>query len=144
MPSHFKFKEYCPIVFRNLRERFNVDEDNFMVNTTFFPGQRMCTGEANLFEKNPLTSLLFTYACNYLYLFSCRILWRRWRRWTWILQDVVAPGSSRHLTNCLLSKQFSVKKSPKCTAYSRTITRYSEVPLSFQGERSSFFHAPLC
>ena len=36
MPSHFKFKEYCPIVFRNLRERFNVDEDNFMVSTTFF------------------------------------------------------------------------------------------------------------
>jgi len=26
MPGHFKFKEYMPLVFRNLRERFNVDE----------------------------------------------------------------------------------------------------------------------
>uniref|UniRef100_A0A4W6FNW4 Phosphatidylinositol 5-phosphate 4-kinase type-2 alpha n=1 Tax=Lates calcarifer TaxID=8187 RepID=A0A4W6FNW4_LATCA len=24
MPSHFKFKEYCPLVFRNLRERFDT------------------------------------------------------------------------------------------------------------------------
>ena len=69
MPSHFKFKEYCPIVFRNLRERFNVDEDNFMVSTFFFPDQRMCTNEANLREKNSLKCLLSTYACNYLYLF---------------------------------------------------------------------------
>ena len=60
MPSHFKFKEYCPIVFRNLRERFNVDEDNFMVSTSFLPDQRMFTNEANLFEKNSLKCLLFT------------------------------------------------------------------------------------
>ena len=33
MPSHFKFKEYCPMVFRNLRERFNVDDEVFMVRT---------------------------------------------------------------------------------------------------------------
>lgn len=26
MPSHFKFKEYCPRVFHNLRERFGVDD----------------------------------------------------------------------------------------------------------------------
>ncbi|KAK3717531.1 hypothetical protein QZH41_013791, partial [Actinostola sp. cb2023] len=26
LPSHFKFKEYCPIVFRHLRERFGVDD----------------------------------------------------------------------------------------------------------------------
>ncbi|ESN90596.1 hypothetical protein HELRODRAFT_156183 [Helobdella robusta] len=30
MPSHFKFKEWCPLVFRNLRERFSVDEDCYM------------------------------------------------------------------------------------------------------------------
>ncbi len=32
MPSHFKFKEYCPIVFRNLRERFNIDDECYMVS----------------------------------------------------------------------------------------------------------------
>eukprot|EP00112_Aurelia_sp_Birch-Aquarium-sp1_P009553 Seg2089.5 transcript_id=Seg2089.5/GoldUCD/mRNA.D3Y31 product="Phosphatidylinositol 5-phosphate 4-kinase type-2 alpha" protein_id=Seg2089.5/GoldUCD/D3Y31 len=26
MPSHFKFKEYCPRVFQNLRERFDIDD----------------------------------------------------------------------------------------------------------------------
>uniref|UniRef100_A0AAY5F3T4 Phosphatidylinositol 5-phosphate 4-kinase type-2 alpha n=1 Tax=Electrophorus electricus TaxID=8005 RepID=A0AAY5F3T4_ELEEL len=29
MPSHFKVKEYCPLVFRNLRERFNIDDQDF-------------------------------------------------------------------------------------------------------------------
>ncbi|KAK2188165.1 hypothetical protein NP493_142g01024 [Ridgeia piscesae] len=32
MPSHFKFKEYCPIVFRNLRERFSIDGDSYMMS----------------------------------------------------------------------------------------------------------------
>lgn len=30
MPSHFKVKEYCPIVFRNLRERFGIDDHDYM------------------------------------------------------------------------------------------------------------------
>ncbi|XP_029384737.1 phosphatidylinositol 5-phosphate 4-kinase type-2 alpha isoform X3 [Echeneis naucrates] len=30
MPSHFKFKEYCPLVFRNLRERFGIDDQDFL------------------------------------------------------------------------------------------------------------------
>lgn len=30
MPSHFKFKEYCPSVFRNLRERFNIDDEVYL------------------------------------------------------------------------------------------------------------------
>ncbi|XP_072775636.1 phosphatidylinositol 5-phosphate 4-kinase type-2 gamma isoform X3 [Taeniopygia guttata] len=29
LPSHFKFKEYCPQVFRNLRERFGVDDQDY-------------------------------------------------------------------------------------------------------------------
>lgn len=33
MPSHFKFKEYCPLVFRNLRERFGIDDQDFQVRT---------------------------------------------------------------------------------------------------------------
>lgn len=33
MPSHFKFKEYCPLVFRNLRERFGIDDQDFLVRT---------------------------------------------------------------------------------------------------------------
>uniref|UniRef100_A0A8C6LLF4 Phosphatidylinositol 5-phosphate 4-kinase type-2 alpha n=1 Tax=Nothobranchius furzeri TaxID=105023 RepID=A0A8C6LLF4_NOTFU len=38
MPSHFKFKEYCPLVFRNLRERFGIDDQDFSctIFTMFF------------------------------------------------------------------------------------------------------------
>ena len=32
MPSRFKVKEYCPIVFRNLRERFGIDELDYQVS----------------------------------------------------------------------------------------------------------------
>ncbi|CAM9530962.1 unnamed protein product [Lampetra fluviatilis] len=34
MPSRFKFKEYCPVVFRNLRERFGVSEQEYLVSLT--------------------------------------------------------------------------------------------------------------
>ena len=32
MPSHFKLKEYCPLVFRNLRERFGIKETDYIVS----------------------------------------------------------------------------------------------------------------
>uniref|UniRef100_A0A8B9GXI6 Phosphatidylinositol 5-phosphate 4-kinase type-2 alpha n=1 Tax=Astyanax mexicanus TaxID=7994 RepID=A0A8B9GXI6_ASTMX len=34
MPSHFKFKEYCPLVFRNLRERFVIDDQEYQNSLT--------------------------------------------------------------------------------------------------------------
>ncbi|XP_055337312.1 phosphatidylinositol 5-phosphate 4-kinase type-2 alpha-like [Paramacrobiotus metropolitanus] len=34
MPSHFKVKEYCPLVFRNLRERFRVTDSQYMLSLT--------------------------------------------------------------------------------------------------------------
>ncbi|XP_033762842.1 phosphatidylinositol 5-phosphate 4-kinase type-2 alpha-like [Pecten maximus] len=34
MPSHFKVKEYCPVVFRNLRERFGIDDQDYMNSLT--------------------------------------------------------------------------------------------------------------
>ncbi|KAH9408685.1 PREDICTED: phosphatidylinositol 5-phosphate 4-kinase type-2 alpha-like [Rhagoletis zephyria] len=34
MPSHFKVKEYCPLVFQNLRERFHIDDMDFMNSLT--------------------------------------------------------------------------------------------------------------
>uniref|UniRef100_A0A8D3DW04 Phosphatidylinositol 5-phosphate 4-kinase type-2 alpha n=1 Tax=Scophthalmus maximus TaxID=52904 RepID=A0A8D3DW04_SCOMX len=34
MPSHFKLKEYCPLVFRNLRERFGIDDQDFLNSLT--------------------------------------------------------------------------------------------------------------
>ncbi|KAM8976703.1 phosphatidylinositol 5-phosphate 4-kinase type-2 gamma [Pelodytes ibericus] len=34
LPSHFKFKEYCPQVFRNLRERFEIDDLDYQVSLT--------------------------------------------------------------------------------------------------------------
>ena len=37
LPSHFKFKEYCPQVFRNLRERFGIDDQDYQVGSTPHP-----------------------------------------------------------------------------------------------------------
>ncbi|XP_046420279.1 phosphatidylinositol 5-phosphate 4-kinase type-2 alpha isoform X2 [Neodiprion virginianus] len=34
MPSHFKIKEYCPLVFRNLRERFGIDDLDYKDSMT--------------------------------------------------------------------------------------------------------------
>jgi hypothetical protein len=34
MPSHFKFKEYCPLVFKYLRERFDIDDFEFRESLT--------------------------------------------------------------------------------------------------------------
>ena len=33
LPSHFKYKEYCPVVFRKLRERFGITEKDYLVIT---------------------------------------------------------------------------------------------------------------
>ncbi|KAG9340212.1 hypothetical protein JZ751_021652 [Albula glossodonta] len=34
LPGHFKFKEYCPQVFRNLRERFEIEDLDYQVSLT--------------------------------------------------------------------------------------------------------------
>ncbi|CAG7836636.1 unnamed protein product, partial [Allacma fusca] len=34
LPSHFKVKEYCPLVFRNLRERFGIDDQDYRESLT--------------------------------------------------------------------------------------------------------------
>lgn len=34
MPSHFKVKEYCPLVFRNLRERFSIYDSDYLKSLT--------------------------------------------------------------------------------------------------------------
>ncbi|XP_047439293.1 phosphatidylinositol 5-phosphate 4-kinase type-2 gamma-like isoform X2 [Mugil cephalus] len=34
LPGQFKFKEYCPQVFRNLRERFGIEDQDFQVSLT--------------------------------------------------------------------------------------------------------------
>ena len=38
MPSHFKVKEYCPLVFRNLRERFGIDDLDYKESLTRYGG----------------------------------------------------------------------------------------------------------
>uniref|UniRef100_A0A8V5GXH8 Phosphatidylinositol 5-phosphate 4-kinase type-2 gamma n=1 Tax=Melopsittacus undulatus TaxID=13146 RepID=A0A8V5GXH8_MELUD len=37
LPAHFTFKEYCPQVFRNLRERFGIDDHDYQVSLTRSP-----------------------------------------------------------------------------------------------------------
>ncbi|TRY67162.1 hypothetical protein TCAL_05498 [Tigriopus californicus] len=34
LPSHFKVKDYCPLVFRNLRERFGIDDQDYLRSMT--------------------------------------------------------------------------------------------------------------
>ncbi|XP_019863884.1 PREDICTED: phosphatidylinositol 5-phosphate 4-kinase type-2 beta-like isoform X2 [Amphimedon queenslandica] len=34
LPGHFKFKEYCPIVFHDLRKRFKIDDYDYMSSLT--------------------------------------------------------------------------------------------------------------
>ena len=33
LPSHFRYKEYCPVVFRKLRERFGINDEDYLVMT---------------------------------------------------------------------------------------------------------------
>uniref|UniRef100_A0AAY4D7N7 Phosphatidylinositol 5-phosphate 4-kinase type-2 gamma n=2 Tax=Denticeps clupeoides TaxID=299321 RepID=A0AAY4D7N7_9TELE len=37
LPSHFKFKEYCPQVFRNLRERFGIEDLDYQASLVRSP-----------------------------------------------------------------------------------------------------------
>uniref|UniRef100_A0A4W5KJ88 Phosphatidylinositol 5-phosphate 4-kinase type-2 gamma n=1 Tax=Hucho hucho TaxID=62062 RepID=A0A4W5KJ88_9TELE len=37
LPGHFKFKEYCPQVFRNLRERFGIEDLDYQVSLARSP-----------------------------------------------------------------------------------------------------------
>jgi len=37
LPSHFKVKEYCPLVFRNLRKRFGIDDACYLKSLTKAP-----------------------------------------------------------------------------------------------------------
>jgi len=46
LPSHFKVKEYCPIVFRNLRERFGIDDMDFVNSLTKCPKPMVNPGKS--------------------------------------------------------------------------------------------------
>jgi len=46
LPSHFKVKEYCPIVFRNLRERFGIDDSDFVHSLTKCPKKMTNPGKS--------------------------------------------------------------------------------------------------
>lgn len=35
LPSHYKVKEYCPLVFKNIRERFNISEESYLRSLTY-------------------------------------------------------------------------------------------------------------
>ncbi|XP_063707045.1 phosphatidylinositol 5-phosphate 4-kinase type-2 alpha [Culicoides brevitarsis] len=41
MPSHFKFKEYCPLVFKNLRERFGIDDVDYRESLTRYQPRKI-------------------------------------------------------------------------------------------------------
>ncbi|XP_061688650.1 phosphatidylinositol 5-phosphate 4-kinase type-2 gamma-like [Syngnathoides biaculeatus] len=48
LPGEFKFKEYCPQVFRNLRERFGIEDHDYQVSLARSPplkdGEGTCEG----------------------------------------------------------------------------------------------------
>lgn len=43
LPSRFKFKEYCPMVFRNLRERFCIDDQDYQVRPQTLTHKQKCS-----------------------------------------------------------------------------------------------------
>ncbi|KAG9353474.1 hypothetical protein JZ751_018076 [Albula glossodonta] len=45
LPGHFKFKEYCPQVFRNLRERFGIEDLDYQVSLVRSPPVRGGDGQ---------------------------------------------------------------------------------------------------
>uniref|UniRef100_A0AAX7TS22 Phosphatidylinositol 5-phosphate 4-kinase type-2 gamma n=1 Tax=Astatotilapia calliptera TaxID=8154 RepID=A0AAX7TS22_ASTCA len=45
LPGQFKFKEYCPQVFRNLRERFGIEDQDFQVSLARSPPLRHDEGK---------------------------------------------------------------------------------------------------
>nr|XP_027200518.1 phosphatidylinositol 5-phosphate 4-kinase type-2 alpha-like [Dermatophagoides pteronyssinus]XP_027200519.1 phosphatidylinositol 5-phosphate 4-kinase type-2 alpha-like [Dermatophagoides pteronyssinus] len=48
MPSHFKVKEYCPLVFQNLRERFHIDDVDYMNSLTKHqPREHLVSGKTS-------------------------------------------------------------------------------------------------
>lgn len=77
LPGHFKFKEYCPQVFRNLRERFGIEDLDYQV------GVSRC---GTLF----LLLLLFVAVCMTL---------------RWVCLVVLLPGILPSLCVCLPTNQ---------------------------------------
>ncbi|XP_028394004.1 phosphatidylinositol 5-phosphate 4-kinase type-2 alpha-like isoform X2 [Dendronephthya gigantea] len=45
-PSHFKFKEYCPLVFRKLREGFNIDDQAYADSFCVPPLRSLSSGRS--------------------------------------------------------------------------------------------------
>lgn len=35
LPSHYKVKEYCPLVFKRIRERFNISDESYVKSLTY-------------------------------------------------------------------------------------------------------------
>ncbi|XP_072417449.1 phosphatidylinositol 5-phosphate 4-kinase type-2 beta isoform X2 [Chiloscyllium punctatum] len=57
LPSRFKFKEYCPMVFRNLRERFSIDDQDYQQSLSKLPSQELdkVTMNVGLVYQNSVT-----------------------------------------------------------------------------------------
>ncbi|XP_059812658.1 phosphatidylinositol 5-phosphate 4-kinase type-2 beta-like isoform X6 [Hemitrygon akajei] len=57
LPSRFKFKEYCPMVFRNLRERFCIDDQDYQRSLSKLPTQELekITVNMGLVRQNSVT-----------------------------------------------------------------------------------------
>ncbi|XP_072343550.1 phosphatidylinositol 5-phosphate 4-kinase type-2 beta isoform X2 [Scyliorhinus torazame] len=57
LPSRFKFKEYCPMVFRNLRERFSIDDQDYQRSLSKLPSQELdkVTMNMGLVRQNSVT-----------------------------------------------------------------------------------------
>ncbi|CAN9515251.1 unnamed protein product [Ophioblennius macclurei] len=52
LPGHFKFKEYCPQVFRNLRERFGIEDLDYQVSLTRSPPTRSADDQGDCLLLN--------------------------------------------------------------------------------------------
>ena len=104
MPSHFKIKEYCPLVFRNLRERFAIDDQDYMESLTRYMNyleiwEVLCSFKERivLFDSGPNQS-------------------------TRIHQAAAVPSSTTPVMVYLSSKLWLEKKWSRCTCCWRNTT----------------------
>eukprot|EP00039_Didymoeca_costata_P023281 m.6566 g.6566 ORF g.6566 m.6566 type:complete len:371 (+) comp3551_c0_seq1:341-1453(+) len=60
LPSKYSIKEYCPVVFRDLRERFGVDPDMYLSSLTAESAKELDAKRAGLFVTHDSEFLLQT------------------------------------------------------------------------------------
>lgn len=118
MPSHFKVKEYCPLVFRNLRERFGIDDASYMKSLTR-------QGLLNYTDYNFVECLKYTIHMPFISLDENN-------------QHYLQTFLAYHICSGIVSFQGDIPFGPSMASHSKQ-TLAKIVPLPFQNGPSTNF-----